>query len=110
MKTISDTFPKLRLLQAYTGALTMEQVLGNPRAVRLLWLEILVNNHLNLAPWMNRPEVQEAYQKACRWYTAYQSLVSSVVTRNPLPVDSGPVDPREYRTFAEAIRFVANHD
>lgn len=112
MKTTvpARTSSALRLLPAYTGAFTIDEVLGNPRAVRLLWLEILVNDQLDLTPWSTRVEVQQAYQKACRWFTAYRSLLSSVLARAPLPVDSSPIDPREYRTFAEALRFVAAHD
>ncbi len=97
----------LRILPAYTGSSSIEDVLGNPRAVRLLWLEILVNDQLNLAPWLERAEMREAYAKACRWYTAYRSLIDSVLVRTPLPIDTSPVDPRDYRTFAEALRFVA---
>jgi hypothetical protein len=100
----------LRLLPGYTGVLSIRDALQDPRAIRLLWLEILVNDRLDLAPWGERPEVQEAYSKACRWYTAYRSLIDSVLTRAPLPADPGPVDPRDYRVFAEALRFVADHD
>ena len=100
----------LRVLPAYTGALSIEEALGNPRGIRLLWLEILVNDRLNLEPWMNRQEVQAAYEKACQWYTAYRSLISAVLGRAPLPQRPGPVDFRDYRVFAEALRFVADHD
>jgi hypothetical protein len=100
----------LKLLSAYSGAATLEEVFLNPRASRLLWLEILVNDRLDLNPFLGRSEVRDAYQKACRWYTTYRSLISSVIPRAPLPLDSAPIDPREYRTFAEALRFVADHD
>lgn len=88
----------------------MDEALRDPRAVRLLWLEILVNDRLDLAPWMDRAETREAHTKACRWFTTYRSLIASVLPRAPLPPDSGPVDPRDYRVFAEALRFVADHD
>lgn len=100
----------LRVLPGYTGAASLEEALQDPRGVRLLWLEILVNDRLDLTPWQSRPEVQEAYVKACRWYTAYRSLIDALLTRTPLPSDSGPVDPRDYRLFAEALRFAADHD
>jgi hypothetical protein len=102
--------PLLRLLPVYTGATSIDEALQDQRGVRLLWLEVLVNDRLDLTPWVERREVQEAYQKACRWYTTYRSLIEALLSRSPLPADPGPVDPREYRLFAEAIRFVATHD
>ncbi len=45
------------LMLAYTGLSTFDEVLESPRAVRLLWLEILVNEHLDLAPWKHQPVV-----------------------------------------------------
>lgn len=110
---VTPTFPRtssLRLLPAYSGVSTLEEALKNPRAVRYLWLEILVNDQLDLTPWSERIEVQEAYCKACRWYTGYGSLLRSLLPRKPLPADPGPIDSREFRTFAEALRFVADHD
>lgn len=101
---------RLQLLPAYTGAISVEEALDDPRGIRLLWLEILVNDQLDLTPWSERPEVQEAYTKACRWYHQYRSLVDAVLSRTPLPQSPGPIDPRDYRTFAEALRFVADHD
>jgi hypothetical protein len=96
-------------LGAYTGATSIENALRDERAVRLLWLEILVNDALDLTPWRDRPEVIAAYTKACRWYTTYRTLVSSLITRTPLPTDTGPTDPKDFRVFAEALRFVADH-
>ena len=100
---------ELKLLPAYTGAVSLAAALLDPRAVRLLWLEILVNDQLDLEPWWDRPEVRAAYGKACRWFTAYRHLVEALVRRGPLPRDPGPIDPREYRTFAEALRFVSDY-
>lgn len=100
--------PSFKILSAYTGLESIAAVLDVPRAKRLLWLEILFNDRLDLQLWEQHPEVQAAYTKACRWYTTYRSLIHSVVPRNPLPQDFGTVDHREYRTFAEALRFVAH--
>lgn len=87
----------------------MEDALKNPRGVRLLWLEILVNDRLDLAPWWEREEVREAYAKACRWYHTYRSLIDSLLARSPLPYEPGSVDPRDYRVFAEVLQFVTDH-
>ena len=100
---------QFKLLTAYTGVETLEEALRDPRAKRLLWLEILMNDRLDAVLDLNRPEIKEAYSKACRWYATYKSLVESVVRRAPLPPDSSPVDPRDYRTFVEALRFAADH-
>jgi hypothetical protein len=100
----------LKLLPAYTRATSLEEALLNPRAVRILWLEILVNDQLDLSPFSDRADVRDAYQKACRWYTAYRTLISSLLSRTHLPVDLTPIDLREHRTFAEALRFVSDHD
>lgn len=54
---------QLKLLPAYVGAHSIEQALADPRGQRLLWLEILVNDQLDLAPWMKRTSLQDAYQK-----------------------------------------------
>lgn len=101
------SFHDLKILPAYTGLNTIEEVLQVPRARRLLWLEILFNDQLSLKPWQDHPEVQEAFGKACRWFTTYQSLIQSVLPRVPLPVDTGKIDQRDYRTFAEALQFLA---
>ena len=98
--------PVLKILPAYTGLNTLEEVLQVARARRLLWLEILFNDQLNLKPWQDHPEVQEAYHKACQWFTTYRSLIQSVLPRVSLPLDTGKIDQRDYRTFAEALQFL----
>ena len=100
----------LKILSAYTGAASLEEALADPRGVRLLWLEILVNDQIDLTPWRGREEVREAYVKSCRWYHTYRSLIDSLVGRSPLPYEPGAVDPRDYRVFAEVLQFVAHHD
>lgn len=100
----------LKLLPAYGHVTSMEEALQTPRVLRLLWLEILVNDGLDLSPWWHHAAVRQAYHKACQWYTTYGCLIDSLLVRTPLPTDSSPVDSREYRTFAEALRFVADHD
>jgi hypothetical protein len=107
--SISPNGPPLKILPAYTGAASFEDALNDPRAARLLWVEILVNDQIDLAPWLERADVREAYAKACRWYHHYRSLIDSVLVRSPLPHEAGPIDPREYRVFAEVLQFVADH-
>ena len=102
------SFP-MKLLPAYTGMNTIEEILKNPRALRLLWLEILVNEHLDITPWQNHPEIKKAHKKACQWFTTYRQLIESIISRAPLPYDPTPIDFREYRVFAEALRFATDH-
>lgn len=100
---------ELKLLPAYTGVTSLHDALQDPRSVRLLWLEILVNDRLDLSRWLGHPTVREAYSKACRWHTHYRGLIQSLVPRAALPLDSGPIDLRESRTLFEALRFVSAH-
>ena len=102
--TLSASF---KILSAYTGLESIDAVLDLPRAKRLLWLEILFNDVLDLTLWEQHPEVQAAHMKACRWYTTCRIFIHAVVARNLLPLDFGTIDYREYCTFAEALRFVA---
>jgi hypothetical protein len=98
----------LKLLPAYLNVASLEEALRHPRVGRILWLEILVNDAID---WTNlvHPLIQPAFLTACRWYTRYRSLVSSLVTRAPLPEDQGLIDDRLYRQFAEALEFVHTH-
>jgi hypothetical protein len=104
-----STEDSLILLPAYLGTHSIADALKTARGQRILWLEILVNEHLDLAPWTSDPSVEKAYQTACRWYTHYQRLLTSLLDRKPLPSDAGPIDYRDYRAFAEALSFVCAH-
>jgi len=95
----------LKILPAYTGLNTLEEVLQVARARRLLWLEILFNDQLDLKAWQDHPEVQDAFGKACRWFTTYRSLIQFVLPPVSLPLDTGKIDQRDFRTFAEALQF-----
>lgn len=98
----------LKLLPAYLGVPSLDEALAHPRVARILWLEILVNDAID---WTSLPHplVQEAYRTACRWYTKYRTLISSLVPRAPLPEDLGLIDDRLYRQFAEALEFAHAH-
>ncbi len=100
----NSTFP-LKLLPAYLGTASIEEALQTARGRRILWLEILVNDQLDLTAWLHEPAVREAYDTACRWYTHYRRLITFLLDRTPLPADPGPIDYRDYRTFAEALYF-----
>ncbi len=99
----------LKLLPSYLGTHSVEEALASARGRRVLWLEILVNDQLDLAPWKDRPDLQEVYEKACRWYSHYSRLITFLFQRTPLPRRPGGIDFREYRTFAEALHFAYTH-
>lgn len=99
----------LKLLPSYLGTHSVEEALASDRGRRILWLEILVNDRLDLAPWEDRPDLQEVYEKACRWYSHYSRLITFLFQRTPLPRRPGDIDFREYRTFAEALHFAYTH-
>jgi len=96
----------LTLLSAYLGTTSIAEAIRTVRGRRILWLEILVNDQLDMTQWKSDPAVQAAYQTACRWYTRYRRLITFLLNRTPLPVDGGPIDFRDYRAFAEALSFV----
>ena len=97
------------LLPAYLGTNSIAEAVQTVRGQRILWLEILVNEHLDLSSWTSDPAVQQAYQTACRWYTQYRRLLTSLLGRTALPPDNGPIDYRDYRAFAEVLSFVCAH-
>lgn len=103
--TTPSTESPLRLLPAYLGTSSIEDALRTARGRRVLWLEILVNDRLDLSPWHSDPAVHEAFLTACRWYTQYRRLITFVLNRTPLPSTPGPIDSRDYRAFAEALYF-----
>lgn len=107
-KAASTSSHSLKILPAYTGLHAVEDILQSSRATRLLWLEILLNEQFDYKPWQDHPTIQDAYRKACRWFTTYRSLIQSVLPGVSLPPDSGRIDQRDYRTFAEALQFVAH--
>ena len=94
------------LLPAYLGTDSIAEAIQAARGQRMLWLEILVNEHLDLSPWASEPAVQAAYHTACRWYTQYRRVITFILGRAPLPPDTGPIDHREHRAFAHVIAFV----
>ena len=96
-------------LPAYLGTNSIDEAVKTVRGQRILWLEILVNEDLDLSTWSSEPAVQQAYQTACRWFTHYRRLLTSLLDRTPLPADHGPIDYRDYRAFAEALSLVCAH-
>ena len=96
----------LRIISSYTGDLTLEDALKNPRSVRLLWLEILFNDELPWEAHLGDPLIRSAYEKACTWYGQFKTLIKGHTGRKALPGRDGTIDMREHRRFLEALNLV----
>lgn len=101
--------PSFKLLPAYLDTESVAEALRTSRGRRILWLEILVNDQLDWSLWQDHADFDAVYRNACRWYTHYRRLITFLFNRVPLPADSGPIDFRDYRTFAEALQFAYHH-
>lgn len=97
------------LLPAYLDTESVAEALRTSRGRRILWLEILVNDQPDGSLWQGHAGFEAVYRNACRWYTQYRRLITFLFNRTPLPADSGPIDFRDYRTFAEALQFACHH-
>ena len=106
----TDATPTLKLkrLPASAGVESIADALPVPRAARLVWLDIPVNEQFDLTVRQDCPVVQEADVKACRWDTASRSGLEATFSRPPLPHTPGPIDFRARRTCAEALSFVTH--
>lgn len=98
---------RLRMIPFYTGDATLEAALANPKSLRLLWLEILVNGDVQWENDLDRSEVSAAYEKACAWHTRFKTMIEGHAGKRALPLRRGEVDMREYRTFLEVLNFVS---
>ena len=96
----------LRIIPCYTGDKTLDEVLRNKKSLKMLWLEILLNDHILWESYLNVPEVKIAYDKACVWYSNFKTMIDGAVGRKPLRKTTGKIDDREYRKFLEALNFV----
>ena len=97
----------LKLLPFYTGARPLEEALSNPRAIKLLWLEVLFNEEVNWSSLTHIPEIKNAYRQACVWYSNFRTLLHQVISGKHLRPEQGKVDMRYYRVFVEVLHFVS---
>lgn len=99
---------RLRMIPFYTGDATLEAALANPKSLRLLWLEILLNGEVPWEEYLDRSEVNVAYEKACAWYSQFKTMIEGHAGKRSLPPRKSEVDMREYRILLEALNFVAS--
>lgn len=98
----------MKIIPFYTGDETLEEALRNRKSISMLWLEILLNDHISWERYLDVPEIRIAYDKACLWYSNFKTMVDGVTGREPLRKREGKIDDREYRKFLEALNFVAS--
>lgn len=96
------------MIPFYTGDESLEAALNNPKSVRLLWLEVLLNEEVPWEEYLDRPDVSVAYEKACAWYSQFKTMVEGHAGKRSLPLRRGEVDMKEYRILLEALNFVAS--
>ena len=99
---------RLLIYPYYTGDEKLDQVLANPKSLKLLWLEILFNDSIPWKAYFHRSEVKGAYDKACIWYTRFKTMIQAHTSRSPLESQTGPFNQKEYRKFTEALAFVSS--
>lgn len=99
---------RLRIIPFYTGDESLEAALANSKSLRLLWLEILINESIPWEAYLDRPEVNVAYEKACAWYSQFKTMIEGHAGKRSLPSRKSEVDMREYRILLEALNFVAS--
>ena len=99
---------RLKLIPYSTGLKELLEALQDRRALKVLWLEILFNDHIPWEEYLHIPEVKEAYDKASIWYHHFKTLVHRAGRKTPLKGRKGPIDKREYRRFLEALNFVSD--
>jgi hypothetical protein len=99
---------KLIIIPAYTGCATLDEAMRDQKARGFLWLEILLNDSIDWSKKLRSKTLKKSFQKACRWYGKFKSLIEAHFKRAPLKTSSGPIDDREYRRFIEALTFVSD--
>src|SRR3972149_6316775 len=96
---------KLRIIPFYTGDATLKEVIGNKKSLNMLWLEILLNDHISWENYLHIPEIRMAYDKAWIWYCNFKTVVDTAVGERHLRELEGKIDEREYRRFLEVLNF-----
>ncbi len=93
----------LKVIPVFTGKTfdSIEDVLKDKNAKKLLWAEILFNDEINWENYKNL--IPEEYKKACIFYTNFRYLFKH---RKPLPLIRKKIDNKEIRRFEEVYRIL----
>ncbi len=95
---------KLKIIPKFTRKeyKSIEEILNDRNAKKLLWAEILFNDEID---WENYKDlISEEYKKACVFYTNFKYLFEN---RKSLPEIKEKIDNREIRRFEEILRLVS---
>ena len=96
----------LVVLPFYSGDLTVESALDNPKGAQLLWLEILFNEQFPWRQYLTDARVKTAYEKACVWHGQFKTMIDGRIGPRSLGARTGDIDAREWRKFQEALTVV----
>lgn len=99
---------QLKIIPYYTGIKNLESFLKKERSLKILWLEILLNDSIKWEDYLRTKEVKKAYQKACVWYSNFKTLIDFYIKRKPLKRIKSRIDLKDYRKFQEALNFVSS--
>ncbi len=93
---------KLKIIPAFTGKeyLSIDEILKDKKAKKLLWAEILFNDEIDWEKY--KEKIKEDYKQAAVFYTNFKYLFKN---RKPLPEIKERVDERKIRRFEEIYRF-----
>ncbi len=92
---------KLKVIPKFTGMEynSLEEILKDKRAKKLLWAEILFNDDIDWEKYKDL--IKEDYRKACVYYTNFKYMFKN---RKPLEEIKEKIDNRELRRFEEIAR------
>ncbi len=93
---------KLKVIPAFTGKeyLSIDEILEDKNAKKLLWAEILFNDEIDWEKYKDK--IKEDYKKAAIFYTNFKYLFKN---GKPLPEIIEKIDEKEIRRFEEIYRF-----
>ncbi|WP_029523069.1 hypothetical protein [Persephonella sp. KM09-Lau-8] len=94
---------KLKVIPAFTGReyQSIDEILKDKKAKKLLWAEILFNDEINWEKFKDK--IKEDYKKVAIFYTNFRYLFKR---KKPLPEIRERVDEKEIRRFEEIYRFL----
>ncbi|HHG75523.1 MAG TPA: hypothetical protein ENK22_10780 [Persephonella sp.] len=94
---------KLKIIPVFTGKdyQSIDEILKDKKAKKLLWAEILFNDKINWEKYKDK--IEKDYKKAAIYYTNFRYLFKN---RKPLLEIKEKIDEREIRRFEEIYRFL----
>ncbi|WP_456465857.1 hypothetical protein [Persephonella sp.] len=96
---------KLKVILFFTGKYyqSIDEILKDKKAKKLLWAEIIFNDEINWEKYKDK--IEKDYKKVAIYYTNFKYLFQN---RKPLPEIKEKIDEKEIRRFEEIYRFLNN--